>query len=279
MSATLTGFVIFFAFIIGGVMGAMTAFLSRGLFANRQIRAAQKRAVRIVAEARAQSKEVVNEARVEIDKIRQSSEAEARERRLELQRQENRLTQKEVHLDHKLEEAEGREHQMLTKEKELDGIKVDLTALKDKELQELEAISRMTSEEAKQELLSAMDAELKLEATRRMREWEVKIKDEAEERARDILAQVIQRNASEVVAETTSSAVPLPSDEMKGRLIGREGAISAPWSRRPEWTSLSTIRRRPLLSPASTPFDARLPARHSINSFWTDAFTRRASRK
>jgi ribonuclease Y len=214
---------LFAAFIIGGVMGAMTAFLSRGLFANRQIRAAQKRAVRIVAEARAQSKEVVNEARVEIDKIRQTAEAESRERRLELQRQENRLTQKEVQLDHKLEEADGRERQMLTKEKELDGIKDNLTELKEKELKELEAISRMTSEEAKQELLSEMDAELKLEANRRMREWETKIKDEAQERARDILAQVIQRNASEVVAETTSSAVPLPSDEMKGRLIGREG--------------------------------------------------------
>jgi len=93
MSASLVAVVIFFSIVIGVVLGAMAAFLSRGLFANRQIRAAQKRAVRIVAEARNQSKEVVNESRVEIDKIRASAENEARERRLELQRMENRLAQ------------------------------------------------------------------------------------------------------------------------------------------------------------------------------------------
>jgi len=80
----------------------MGAFLSRGLFANRQIKAAQKRSLRIVADARAESKNIINEARVEIDKARANAEAEARERRMELQRQENRLLQKEAHLDHKL---------------------------------------------------------------------------------------------------------------------------------------------------------------------------------
>jgi ribonucrease Y len=214
---------IIFAFIIGLGAGAISILMSRGLFANRQIRAAQKRAVRIVAEAKVQSKEVVNEARVEIDKIRQTAENEARERRLELQRSENRLLQKEATLDHKLEESEGRDRQMTAREKELDTIKGSLNELKEKELKELENISRMTSDEAKEQLLMQMDGELKLEQARRLHEWELKVKEEAEEKARDILAQVIQRNASEVVAETTSSTVPLPSDEMKGRLIGREG--------------------------------------------------------
>src|SRR5512139_3680547 len=91
-------------FIIGIVFGGMIVFMSRGFAASRQIRAAQKRAVRIVAEARNQGKEVINESKVEIDKIRSSSENEARERRLELQRMENRLAQKEGHLDHKIEE-------------------------------------------------------------------------------------------------------------------------------------------------------------------------------
>ena len=223
MSASLVAVVIFFSIVIGVVLGAMAAFLSRGLFANRQIRAAQKRAVRIVAEARNQGKEVVNEAKVEIDKIRALSENEARERRLELQRMENRLAQKEGHLDHKIEEAETRERQMLAKDKEVEAVKAELSGLKEKELKELESIARLSSEEAKDMLLAQMDNELKQEETRRLREWEQKVKDEAEERSRSILAHVIQRNASEVVAETTSSTVPLPSDEMKGRLIGREG--------------------------------------------------------
>jgi ribonuclease Y len=212
-----------FCFIIGVVLGGMGAFLSRGLFANRQIRAAQKRSMRIVAEARVEAKGVINEARVEIDKIRVTADSESRERRLELQRQENRLAQKEAHLDRKLEETEMRERQMITREKEVDKIKEELGGLKAKELAELESISRLSSDDAKQLLLDQIEVELKQEESRRLHEWESKIKDEAEERARDILAQVIQRNASEVVAETTSSTVPLPNDDMKGRLIGREG--------------------------------------------------------
>lgn len=214
---------IFFAFIIGVVFGGMGAFLSRGLFANRQIKAAQKRSLRIVADARAESKNIINEARVEIDKTRANAEAEARERRMELQRLENRLLQKEAHLDHKLEEVEMRERQMTNQEKELDKTREELAELKEKEVAELESISQLSRDDAKQLLLDQVEVELKQEEARRLHEWEVKVKDEAEERARGILAQVIQRNASEVVAETTSSTVPLPNDEMKGRLIGREG--------------------------------------------------------
>ncbi len=184
---------IFFAFIIGAVFGGMAAFLSRGLFANRQIRAAQKRAARILAESKVAAKETVNDARVEIDKIRVTAEAEARERRLELQRQENRLAQKEAHLDHKLEENEMRDRQMTTREKETERLKEELQELKEKELQELEAVSRLTTDEAKDILLEQVDTELKQEKTRRLHEWEIKIKEEADERARDVLAQVIQR--------------------------------------------------------------------------------------
>jgi len=210
-------------FIIGSVLGGFVVFLSRGFVASRQIRAAQKRAVRIVAEARDQGKQVVNDSKVEIDKIRASAENEARERRLELQRMENRLAQKEGHLDHKIEEAEGRERQMIAREKEVETVKDQLAELKVNQLKELENVARLSSDDAKQLLLDRMENELKQEETRRLREWEQKVKEESEEMSRGILAHVIQRNASEVVAETTSSTVPLPSDEMKGRLIGREG--------------------------------------------------------
>ena len=103
-------------FIIGIVCGGIAALLSRGFYANRQIRAGQKRGARILAEARNEAKNVIAEARMEIDKSRAASENEARERRAELQRQENRIVQKEAHLDHKLEEGEARQRQMDSKE-------------------------------------------------------------------------------------------------------------------------------------------------------------------
>jgi len=214
---------IFAGFVIGVVCGGIAALLSRGFYANRQIRAGQKRGARILAEARNEAKSVIAEARVEIDKNRAASENEARERRAELQRQENRIVQKEAHLDNKLEESEARQRQMDVKEKELDTIREGLNELKEKELKELEAVSRLSSEDAKQILLDQMENEMRTESARRLREWEQQLKEEADERARNILSSVIQRSASEVVAETTSSTVPLPNDEMKGRLIGREG--------------------------------------------------------
>jgi len=112
---------------------------------------------------------------------------------------------------------------MTNQEKELDKTREELAELKEKEVAELESIAQLSRDDAKQLLLDQVEVELKQEEARRLHEWEIKVKDEAEERARGILAQVIQRNASEVVAETTSSTVPLPNDEMKGRLIGREG--------------------------------------------------------
>jgi len=214
---------IFFSFVIGVIFGGMALLLSRGMMANRQIRIAQKKAAKIVAEAGIEAKGVLNEAKVEIDKVKSIADNEIRERRSELQRQENRITQKEATLERKLEEAEQQEHNLAGKEKEIESIRTNLTEVKEKQLKQLELISGMTSDEAKQELLDKMENEMKTEAARRLHEWEIKITAEAEEKAQDILSQVIQRNASEVVSETTVSVVPLPNDEMKGRLIGREG--------------------------------------------------------
>jgi len=214
---------IFFSFVIGVIFGGMAMLLSRGMMANRQIRIAQKKAAKIVAESRLEAKNVLNEAKGEIDKVKSLSDNEFRERRSELQRQENRLTQKEATLEHKLEGVEQQERGLAGKEKEIESIRANLTEVKEKQLKQLELISGMSSEEAKQELLENMEAEMKTEASRRLHEWETKITAEAKEKARDILSQVIQRNASEVVSESTVSVVPLPNDEMKGRLIGREG--------------------------------------------------------
>jgi ribonuclease Y len=214
---------ILFSFIIGVIFGAMAAFLSRGMMANRQIRIAQRKAAKIVADARVEAKEALNETKSEADKLKATTDAECKERRTELQRLENRLTQKEATLEHKLEDVGQRERNLTNKEKELDSIRVNLTEVKEEQLKQLELIATMSSEEAKQALFESMELEIQEEAGRRLRDWEAKTKAEADEKARDILSQVIQRSASEVVSETTTNVVPLPSDEMKGRLIGREG--------------------------------------------------------
>ncbi|MBA7609532.1 Ribonuclease Y [subsurface metagenome] len=214
---------IFFAFVIGAVFGGMAAFIFRRVMFNRQIRIAERKAAKMMAEARDESRVVLNDAQEEARKTKASVDAEYRERRSELQRQENRLSQKIENLDRKLESVEQRERGMAGKEKEIESIRGQLGELRDKQLKQLELISGMSSAEARQQLLDAVQVEMEQETSRRLREWEIKLKEEANGKAQEILSQAIQRSASEIVTEYTVSVVPLPSDEMKGRLIGREG--------------------------------------------------------
>ncbi len=214
---------IFFSFIIGVVFGGMAAFLSRRLMFNRQIRIAERKAARIMGDTREEAKKVLSEAREETSKIKVAADTEYRERRSEVQRQENRLMQKNETLDRKLEGAEQRERGMANKEKEIESVRAQMVELKDKQLEQLELISGLSSNEAKEQLVEAMETEMRQETSRRLREWEIKLKEEADLKAQEILSRTIQRSASEVVVETTVSVVPLPSDDMKGRLIGREG--------------------------------------------------------
>jgi len=214
---------IFFAFVIGMISGGAAIFFFRRFMLNRQLRIAERKAARMVAEARNDSKNLLNEAQEEAKRIKVNADVEYRERRAELQRQENRFTQKLENVDRKLEGVEQRERNLASKEKEIESTRSHLGELKDRQLKQLELISDMSSTEARQTLLDAMETELQQETSRRIREWEVKLQEEANERAQEILSQAIQRSASEIVSETTVSVVPLPSDEMKGRLIGREG--------------------------------------------------------
>jgi ribonuclease Y len=210
-------------FVIGTILGVGLALFIRRMIISRQIRIAERKAARIIADAEVRSKAIASEARQEIDKIRISAENEQRERRIEIQRQENRLSQKLESLEHKLENVENRERNLTNKEKSIDSVRTELEGIKTKQLKQLEQISGLTSADAKQQLLEAVESEMKEEASRRLFEWEAKIKDEANKRAQDILTQVIQRSASEIATENTISTVPIPNDEMKGRLIGREG--------------------------------------------------------
>ncbi len=212
-----------FSFVIGVIFGGMAAFLSRRMMINRQIRIAERKAARMIAEARAESQNVLHVAKEETGKARLAMEAEYRERRSELQRQEHRLSQKGESLERKLEDVGQRERNLANKEKEIESIRGHLGEVRDRQLKQLELISGMSSAEAKQALLETMEVELQEEASRRLREWEARLKEEADEKAQDILSQAIQRCASGVVSETTVASVPLPGDDMKGRLIGREG--------------------------------------------------------
>ncbi len=214
---------LFFSLVIGAIGGAAIAFFARRMVFNRQLRIAERKAARMVAEARTESKGILQEAQEEIKKNKATTDAEYRERRSELQRQENRLSQKQETLDRKIEGAEQRERNITNKEKEIDTIRNQMGELKDKQLEQLELISGMSSNEARDSLLEAMEVEMQQEASRRLHQWEDKLKEDANEKAQEILSSAIQRSASEIVAESTTSVVPIPNDEMKGRLIGREG--------------------------------------------------------
>jgi ribonuclease Y len=213
-------------FVVVGLVllsSLLLGYFARQILANQQLRRTQNEAKRLLEEATAANEEMLQKAREEAIKVRAAAETDSRERRFELQRLERRFTQKEEKLEQKLEALEHRERGLTNREREIESVKTQLEEIRAKHLQRLELISGISSDEAKQELLRAVEEEIREEASRRVREWETRIKDEIDDKARDILATTIQRCATDVVSETTVSVVHLPSDDMKGRLIGREG--------------------------------------------------------
>jgi len=212
-----------FGFIIGGVAGGAFVYFFRRFRLTREMRLAERKASKIAAEAELKAKAIIREAKAEAGKLKAVAEAEYRERRAELQRNENRLVQKEATLERKLEDVERRGRELAGKAERAEALRAQLEEARNKQLQQLELISGMSSEEARKLLLETMEVEIRDETSRRLRAWEAELREEESKKTQEILAQAIQRCASEVVAETTVSSVSLPSDEMKGRLIGREG--------------------------------------------------------
>ena len=219
MDSSLIYVVIVLIFVLGGLLG----YFARQILANQQLRSTQHEAKKLLEEATVKHEEMLAKAREEAVKVRAAAEADSRERRHELQRLEKRFSQKEEKLERRLEALDRRDRGIARREKEAEDIKANLDEIRIKQLQQLEVISGMSNEEAKEQLLRAVEEEIREEASRRVSEWELRVKEEIDEKARDILAVTIQRCATDVVSETTVSVVPLPSDEMKGRLIGREG--------------------------------------------------------
>ena len=171
----------------------------------------------------AKKREAILEAKDEAHKLRTDLDREVKERRGEIQKLEKRLLQREEMLDHKSQNLEKKDEQMAQKEQELAELKDEALRLTQEQRQELERISALTSEEAKQLLLSTVEDEVRQEAALIVKEIEGQAKDEGERKAREIITTAIQRFAADHAAETTVSVVSLPNDEMKGRIIGREG--------------------------------------------------------
>lgn len=216
--------------IVALVVGAACfwiGYLIRKSFAEAKISSAEEAARNILdnasKEAEALKKEAVLEAKDEIHKLRTEAERDIRERRNETQRQERRLQQKEETLDKKLDSLERKEELLANKEKRVEETQHQIDGLYRKQVEELERISGLTQEEAKQLILSNVENEVRLEAAQLMKEIEQQAKEEADKKAREIITLSIQRCAADHVAETTVSVVSLPNEEMKGRIIGREG--------------------------------------------------------
>ena len=208
-------------------MGVGGGYLVRKNIAEGKLASAEERADRMLKEAQlqidAKKKESLLEAKDEIHKQRTEMERENKERRIDLQRQERRLVQKEENLDKKIDAFEKKEEHLNLKETKLNAAQEKVDALYQRQLQELERLSGLSSEDAKKELLQTVEEDVQHDTAKMIKDMEQKAKDEADMKARDIISTAIQRCAADHVAETTVSVVDLPNDEMKGRIIGREG--------------------------------------------------------
>jgi len=219
---------VFITIIIIAVFVAFgVGYLVRKLIAESKIASAETQAMRILEEAQkdaeGKKREAILEAKEEILKQRNEMERENKERRSELQRLERRLVQKEETLDRKVESIEKKEETLIKKDMEAEALKADLSAIYSRQVEELERISGLTSDDARQILLSDIEKEIQHEAAILIKEIENKAKEEGEKRAKEIITSAIQRCAADHVAESTVAVIPLPNDEMKGRIIGREG--------------------------------------------------------
>lgn len=213
--------------MIALAVGAGIGFIYRRQVAEAKIGSAEQKAKEIVEQAEktavARNKDLLMEAKEDIHRLRGELERETKESRAELQKVERRLVQKEENLDKKAESYEKKEEKIAEKEQLLAATQEKVDALYRQQILELERLSGLTQEQAKQELLSSLESEVKHDSAVLIKELEQQTKDEADKKAREIISLAIQRCAADHVAETTVSVVELPNDEMKGRIIGREG--------------------------------------------------------
>jgi len=190
---------------------------------DKKVKSAQERAGEIIARGEAKSKEMEVQAKEEALRIRNEAEDEVTRKRRDVERQEERLQKRHENLDKRLENLEKRERNLNKRQSQIDKKANEIDKLNEQRLAELERVSAMTRDEAKDELLKMVEGEARQDMTRIIRQVEADIKQEADRKARDIVVTAMQRIASDQVSETVVSAVQLPSDDMKGRIIGRQG--------------------------------------------------------
>ena len=215
------------AFVVAAVVFFLLGIRHRKNVAEKEISSAEEEATRIINEAIKSSenkkREALLEAKEEILKSRTEYEKEVKERRADIQKQERRLQQKEENLDHKMDTIEKKEEALAAKHAAADREAEEIRTIKRSQTEMLERISGLTADQAKEYLISQVESEVTHETALKIKEIETRAKEEADQRAREIVATAIQRCAADHVAEITVSVVPLPNDEMKGRIIGREG--------------------------------------------------------
>ena len=213
--------------LIAALIGLYVGYQRRKAAAEREIGSAEEEARRIlndaIKSAESKKREATVEAKEEILRARSEFDKEVKDRRSEIQRQENRLNSKEENLDRKLENLERKEENVSARIAQLEREKQELDGLKNSQLELLERISGLTVEEAKRYLIDQLEDDVTHEQALKLKEIQARYKEEAETYAREQIALAIQRCAADHVAEATVSVVPLPNDEMKGRIIGREG--------------------------------------------------------
>ena len=213
--------------VAGLAVGGLVTYLFLKKSGKAKLASAQAEAKQIlesaIRAAETRKKESLLEAKEETIRLKNDADNEIKERRREISRQEHRLAQKEENLDGKLERMEKREVALQQKYKEAEDKIAEITALKETETVKLEKISGMTSDEAKRELLDKLSGELQHETALKLSEYEAQFREEADAKAKDILSLAIQRCAADHVSEVAISVVSLPNEDMKGRIIGREG--------------------------------------------------------
>ncbi len=215
------------AAVVAVIVGFALGFLTRRIIAESKIGGAEEKARQIIEEgkktAETKKKEALLEAKDEIHKSRTEFEREIKDRRSEMNRQERRVQQKEESLDKKADSLEKKDELLNKKLKEADVLKEETLKVKNAQLEILERISGLSVEEAKSYLLKNIESEVRHEAALMIKDIETQAKDEADKKAKNIISAAIQKCAADHVAEATVSVVALPNDEMKGRIIGREG--------------------------------------------------------
>jgi ribonuclease Y len=213
--------------LVSATVGAGVGYFVRKSIAEAKISSAEEAAAQIREQAlkdvEAMKKETLLEAKDEVHKLRTEAEREIRDRRNEIQRHERRLIQKEETLDRKMESLEKKEESLNQRQRQIEEMESKVDELYKAQVAELERISNLTTEEAKQTILASVETEVRHESALLIKEMEMQAKEEGEKKAKNIITLAIQRCAADHVAETTVSVVALPNDEMKGRIIGREG--------------------------------------------------------